>query len=112
MVAYLESLFLGNNLNANRRTGAMIFEASASTKTTEISAEIEFFSLRHPYAMKVAHWADLVAAMDSSCAQLACHRTASPALTCLYSWKLTIKMTQNDEVCIVAGAPNERQGCT
>lgn len=108
MVAYLEGLFPANYSNTTRSIASPVLAASESDKDGQVWAKNKFFTFRHSGAMETAHWAYLFALMDSPCIQLVCLRRASPALSLPCSYKLSIKRTENDEVNIPAGEPNEQ----
>ncbi len=86
---------------------SLVLEASEGDKDGEFSTKIEFLHFEHSHAMETAHKADLFADVDSPCAQLVRLRRASPCLSLPCSWKFSIKITENDEVQILTGEPNE-----
>ena len=81
MGACLESLSLANVRNTITSVASPVLEASESDKDEDFSDQIRFSHFLHSHTVSATHWAYLFAVMDSQCAQLACLRTASSALS-------------------------------
>ena len=112
MAACLESLSLANVSNALRSVASLVLEGREDDKDGEFSAKVQFLHFLHSCAMEAAHWAYPFAGMNTPCVQLACLRSASSALSLPCSWKFSMKTTENHEVQIPTGGPNERGDCT
>ncbi len=108
MTAYLDSLFLANISNDIRSAALLVLEAGESDKGGEFPTKNQFFHSMRSYVTQAAYWASLFAVTDSPCAQLACLRRASPALSLPRSWNCLNKFTRDDELKILASEPNEK----
>jgi hypothetical protein len=112
MAAYLKSLSLANCSNTIRSVASLVLAAREDDKDGDLWPKIDFFTFRHWGAMETAHWPSLFTGIDNPCAQLACLKTASPALSLPCSWKILMKITENDEVKILTGERNEQGNWT